>query len=330
MRHLQRKLLFNIFITSLVLNLVSCSEDPEVPLDQVPVETEIQRFDRAFFESDTTNFETELKRLKADYSPFFSSETEDVFWLNQRKDKLQNELYQLSEEVLGDMEAYQAEANKILKRYYYYFSLQDSLKLYSYISRLDFNFPVIFSPPFIFIANDLYLGEVGQDYYATLPVYLQYERQPQFLLRDLAYALAVSKVQKPQEPASFLSEMLYHGKVLWLTRKLYPALDEANLLKYPPKKLLFAKAHEKEMWVYFIENELLFRSDQAVNRRFLDVAPFSKFRTKIDQETPGRIGRWFGYKIFAAFAEENPKQELSQLLGESDSRKLLKLSGYKP
>lgn len=330
MRHPNRKLLFNIFITIVVLNMAACQNEEKVPLDEIPLETSIERFDRAFFEADTNRLEAEIARLEQEYPPFFSAETELIFWRNQRRDPLQNELYELSEEVFGEMLPYQKALDHIIKRYYYYFGVKDTLAAYAYISRLDFNFPTIFAPPYLFMASDLYLGKAGEKYYQALPQYLQYERQPQFLLRDVAYALAQYQVPPVQDPASFLENMIYHGKILWLAKSLYPQLDEATLLKYPPKKLKFAEAHEKEMWVYFIENELLFKSDQNVERRFLEVAPFSKFRTKIDQETPGRIGRWFGYKIFSAYAQEAKDQDMLQLLQERDARKVLKLSGYKP
>ncbi len=331
MRHLRRKLLFNSFIVSIVFVLAgACNPEHDIDLDQIPIETKLQRFDLAFFETDTTDFESELQKLQAQYPPFFSSKSELIFWENQRRDPLQLELFEKVQAVFGDMAAYELELSNILKRYYYYFGIEDSIKAYSYISRLDFNFPVVFAPPYLFLATDLYLGEPGQKFYAPLPQYLQFERQPSFLLRDAAYALAESKVPKPAEPQSFLDAMLYHGKLLWLTERLIPSIIEAGLLKYPQAKFDFSLAHEKEMWVYFIENELLFKSDQETQRRFLEVAPFSKFRTQIDQETPGRIGQWFGYKVFSEYAASADDISLNALLREMDSRKVLKLSGYKP
>lgn len=330
MRNAWIKLLFNIGLVVLFFGLGACSDEPQIDLNEIGIDTELKRFDQAFFESDTANFEQALKDLERDYLPFFSSKAEFVFWENQRRDPLQLELYSKVKSVFGDMSAYEQALNDVVKRYYYYFGEQDSLKVYSYISRLDFNFPIVLSPPYLFVATDMYLGEPGKEFYASLPQYLQFERQEHFLLRDIAYALALNQVKSPEDPASLLEQMIYHGKVLYTAKRLYPAMDEAQLLKYPESKLRFSEEHEKEMWVYFIENELLFKSSQELSRRFLDVAPFSKFRTDIDQETPGRIGRWFGYKIVKAYAEEAPIENWQELLAEDDARKILKLSGYKP
>lgn len=331
MRHLQGKLLFNSFLLINVLFVfAACSREADVDIDQIPIDTELKRFDLAFFETDTQNFEAELEGLKEDFSPFFSSKSELIFWENQRRDPLQLELYQKVKELFGDIEPYEQELSNILKRFYYYFGLKDTVKAYTYISRLDFNFPVVFSPPFLFLATDLYLGETAQKFYEPLPQYLQFERQASFLLRDAAYAVAESVVPKPADPPSLLDGMIYHGKVLWLCQRLYPSMEESTLLKFPSAKYDFSVAHEKDMWVYFIENELLFKANQELHRRFLEVAPFSKFRTQIDPETPGRIGQWYGYKIFSSYAEELSGSDMKILLQEMDSRKVLKLSGYKP
>lgn len=331
MRHLKGRLFFNSLLLIIVLFVFNaCKGEVDLDLDQIPIESKLQRFDLAFFESDTNQFEAELERLREQYPPFFSSKSEAIFWQNQRRDPLQLELHEQVQKVFGNMEPYEAELSNILKRYYYYFGVRDTVEAYAYISRLDFNFPVVFSPPYLFLATDLYLGESAQKYYEVLPQYLQFERQASFLLRDAAYAIAERMVPKPQDPIKLLDGMIYHGKVLWLTKKLYPALEEATLMKYPRPKFDFSVEHEKEMWVYFIENELLFKADQELQRRFLEVAPFSKFRTQIDQETPGKIGHWFGYKIFSAYAEEAEALDLKTLLQEMDGRKVLKLSGYKP
>lgn len=326
-----KRFLAMLFVLSLViLSLNSCKDEVKVDLDQIPVETEIQRFDRAFYRVDTDAVYTALPKLQEEYTPFFSAETEPIFWRNQRLDPLQNELFAKTEQVFGDMEKESAQLNAILKRFYYYFGLTDTLELYTYISRLDFNYPVVYAKPYLFVALDLYLGEAGADYYNVLPQYLQYHRQAGFLNRDVAFALAEAQLRSPKEPMSLLDAMIYKGKLLKLTELLLEDVEESTLLRYPPKKHAFSVDHEKDMWVYFIEQELLFDTSDELKRRFIEVAPFSKFRTQIDAETPGQIAWWFGYRIVDAWLEEYPKMSLEEWLLEEDSRKILKLSQYKP
>ena len=307
----------------------SCDNQKDIDLSAIQKETELKRFERAFLTMDTANFSENLAQLEENYPPFFSAKTEEIFWRNQRKDELQLKLFKQTEKLFGNMEKEEEELNRIFKRYYYYFGQQNTFEVYTYISRLDYDYPVIAAPPYCFIALDMYLG-ANNDYYAALPNYLQFKRQPQFLLRDVAYALSENTLGNPTDDNKLIEAMIYHGKLLYVTKQLCPFLREDELLVYPSEKMKFCEEHERDMWVYFIENGVLFKSGEELQRRFIDVAPFSKFRTSTDPLTPGGVGRWFGYKIVSAYMEENPELSLKQLIQEKDAAKILKLSGYKP
>lgn len=62
--------------------------------------------------------------------------------------------------------------------------------------------------------------------------------------------------------------------------------------------------------------------------RFLDPAPFSKFRLELDNESPGRLGRYMGWQIVRAFMNNNDIK-LNQLLDLS-ADEIFKKSNYKP
>jgi len=307
----------------------SCDNQQDIDLSTIEKETEIKRFDRAFFTMDTANFKENLADLERNYPPFFSAKTEEIFWRNQRKDELQLKLFKQTEKLFGAMEKEEKELNRIFKRYYYYFGEQKTFEVYTYISRLDYDYPVIVAPPYCFIGLDMYLG-ANNDYYASLPNYLQFKRQAQFLLQDVAYALSENALGIQVDDNKLIEAMIYYGKILYATEQLSPFLREDELMVFPPKKMEFCQEHERDMWVYFIENGVLFKSDAELQRRFIDVAPFSKFRTDTDPLTPGGVGRWFGYNIVSAYMEENPELSLEELFQENDAAKILKLSGYKP
>jgi hypothetical protein len=324
-----RQLLFCSWILFSALSSQSCDNEEDIDFSAIKVDTDIQRFDRAFFTMDTSSFSENLAKLEQDYPPFFSAKTEEVFWRNQQKDELQRKLFSQTEKLFGDLEKEGVELNRIFKRYYHHFGEQNKFQVYSYISRLDFDYPTIVAPPYCFIGLDMYLGHKNEAY-ASQPNYLQFERQAQFLLRDVSYALAENILGIQVDNNKLIDAMVYYGKILYITERLSPFLLEEELMKYPLKKLIFCREHERDMWIYFVENSVLFKSDAEIHRRFIDVAPFSKFRTETDPETPGGVGRWFGYKIVSAYMEENSDLSLMDLLQEKDAAKILKLSAYKP
>ena len=69
--------------------------------------------------------------------------------------------------------------------------------------------------------------------------------------------------------------------------------------------MIWAATNESQVWKYFIENKLLFSTDTKLNKRFLDVAPFSKFYRSEDNLSPGRIGAWIGWQIVRSYMKHN-------------------------
>ena len=310
--------------------LISCETNPrEVDLDSVNRTASFARFDEAFFNSDTTDFTSSLDELEKQFPDFFSGGKNLLFWKAQRKDALQLELYRKSAEVFPSFESLNENLNFSVKHFYYYFPESQTIRFYTYISNLDFNYPVLFSDSVCFSALDLYLGP-KQPYYSELPEYIAFYRQPAFLIRDIMYELIKSRVEPLNSGGSLLDAMVHHGKLLYALQMCMPQSDENLIIRFTPEQMGFCNANERSMWAYFIENNYLFSTSQDLKNRFIELAPFSKFRMQFDGDTPGMTGRWLGLQIVKSFAEKNPKLSLKEILAEKDSRKILKLSGYKP
>ncbi len=82
------------------------------------------------------------------------------------------------------------------------------------------------------------------------------------------------------------------------------------------------------MWRYFIEKELLYSTDPKLGARFITPAPFSKFYLEIDNESPGMLGRYLGWKIVRAYMEKNDTDV--QRLMITDAEEIFTNSKYKP
>jgi hypothetical protein len=312
-----------------ILFLSACQTQPQINAENITIETKFKRFDEAFFTCDTNRFEPALRELKQKYPLFFQNQGTQKFWYTQRTEPLQNKLFERSQAVFGNLSAQNEALNQVMKRYYKLFGTADTLAFFTYISRLDFGYPILPADSVYFVALDLYLGSKSP-YYQSMPRYLAFEREPRFLVRDIAETLLKEKIAPTKKQETLLDAMVYHGKILYFIEAFMPELSEKDLMQYPPKKLNFAREHEREMWIYFIENEMLFKSSAQAKKRFIELAPFSKFRTELDANTPGRIGQWFGYKIVKAFHQKNPQLSFKQVWQENNSEKILKLSAYKP
>jgi hypothetical protein len=127
---------------------------------------------------------------------------------------------------------------------------------------------------------------------------------------------------------SFVAQMVYHGKALYLKDRLMPLAADSIKIGYTDQQLTWARENESQIWRYFVEQELLYNTDKGLEARFLEPAPFSKFGLMLDNESPGRIGRFMGWQIVRSFMENNEisLRELLQTPGEE----LFTRSKYKP
>lgn len=315
---------------SVLMVFSSCEDtDRDIDISDVEKSAEFRRFDQAFFETDTNRLAEEINLLEEDFPEFFIGGKNMVFWNAQRTDEQQLQLYQIAQEVFDDPEALNENLDFSMKHFYYYYPEEPEVTFYAYISNLDFEFPVLYADSVCFAALDLYLGP-GRPFYSSLPEYIAFYRQPSFLVRDCMEAVIAPKIKGEPVDGSLLDAMIYYGKKLYFLEQMMPQKDDKIIIQYTPEELQFCNENERTMWSYFIENNYLFDTSHNLKRRFTELAPFSKFRLKNDNETPGMVGRWVGWQIVRAFMDNNPDLSLPELAEMSDARKILKLSGYKP
>jgi len=310
----------------LFLLLFSCKEEDktEAIIAEIPVELEIVRFDRLFAEANATD----LPKLKTDFPYLFPEKYSDSLWLAKMEvDTLQS---QLEEEVLKtfpDFDNETAQLKSFFQHVKYYFPDSSIPEVITIISEVRYNDRIILSDSILLIGLDNYLG-TEHKFYQGLPNFVSKGLQKQFLISDVANTFAKGVVQYPRN-RSFLSRMVYYGKELYLKDKLLPQNSDAEKINYLPEELDWAKTSEEQIWRYFIENELLYSTASELDRRFLDPAPFSKFRLELDSESPGRLGRYMGWQIVRAFAEKNPEVPMQEIL-QMPADEIFKKANYKP
>jgi len=74
---------------------------------------------------------------------------------------------------------------------------------------------------------------------------------------------------------------------------------------------------------------LLFSTDAKLPNRFINPAPFSKFYLEqIDNDSPGRVGRYIGWQIVKSYAEKNDVS-LVELLN-TPAQTIFNNAKYKP
>lgn len=314
-----------ILLLVLSILIISCDKKSKIEreVEEIPVEMKVTRFDQAFFEAQPTD----LPKLKTEYPFFFDEGTPDAYWIEKMQNPDWRGLYKESQKKFKDFSVQQTEIEALFKHIKYYFPQVIAPHVYTLIANVDPNSKAIYANDKLLIALELYLGKDCQ-YYQPFPAYQKANFEPRQMLPDVVQSFAFGVIPPPKDN-TFMSQMIYAGKELYLKDILLPDYTDAEKIGYTEDQIKFSQENEQYIWTQFVNENLLFSSDSKLANRFINVAPFSKFYLEIDNETPGRIGQWIGWQIVRSFMENNPEVAIKDLL-KMDAKELFEKSKYKP
>jgi gliding motility-associated lipoprotein GldB len=309
-------------VLSIFILLFGCndSDTVEKEIAAIPMDLKISRFDLEFASAG----EEGLPALRKLYPYLFPAP--DSVWIAKMEDSLQIELFQEVGNAFRSFEDEEDGLNNLFRHVKYYFPEYKVPKVITVTNDVDYNNRIILSDSLLFISLDNYLGPEHK-YYGGFQRYIAKSLDRNYLISDVASAFAKQVVPRPRD-RSFLARMIYFGKELYLKDKLMPNVEDSKKIAYSATDLDWAITNEEPMWRNFIENEYLYSTDNKLNQRFLEPAPFSKFGLELDNESPARLGRYVGWQIIRAFMENNTVN-MKQLLS-MPADEIFKKSNYKP
>ena len=279
----------------------------------------IDRFEKKFFNIQPDS----LKILINQYPYLFPSIFNDEEWLNIKNDSIRKIIFNETQ-VEFKNDYLRKDISKLYYRLSDQFSNFNSPKIITINNGLDFQYKLIDIDSLVLLSLDCYLD--NDELYKAIPDYISQKMNKNYLIRDLAEKLISRYVNYPTN-RQFLDKIIYYGKVYNL---MINNLDfgEANALYYNEKEILWAKDNEKEVWKFFIENEILFNTSNILVERFINFGPYSKFGISIDYESSPMIGKWIGYKIVKSYLKSNNKT-IEEILNMNEYELYLN-SNYKP
>ena len=323
-----------IFIFTSLLLAMACSDKKEKEIAAIPMNFDWIRLDSLFMKTP----DAKMGELSAQYPYFFTQSVTPEEWCEIRKGSIfpdipafanlhYADLYGEIEKSVGTLSAEKKEIKNLFQHIKYYFPKFEPPKVVMLISRVAYETRVIYADSLLLIGTDNYLG-TQHKYYQDMDKYIRADLDKKNLVIDVADAFADKLVPRGIH-LTFLDNMIYEGKKLYLESELLPKKTPADLLRYDAKKYAWAEANEAEIWRYFIEKELLYQTDKKLLTRFLYPAPFSKFYLELDNESPGQIGRFIGLRIVQAYAKNHKEESMLKILAMKPDE-LFKQSLYKP
>ena len=312
-----------LFLVVFCLFILSCDKKNKVEssVAVIPLEVEVERFDKIFFETPPKD----LEKVKKQFPFFFPPGNDNSIWLNKMQDPLWRELYTEVQKKYKDFEPVKVELETLFKHIKYYFPKTKTPKVITIIAEMDYKNKAIYADSLVVISLELYLGKNHKFY--QFPDYLKQNFEERQIAPDVVSSFSTQKIP-PVLDKDLLSQMIYYGKQLYIKDLLLPDYTDAEKMGYSPEQIAWCQENESYMWRYFIEKEMLYSNDQKLVSRFINPAPFSKFYLEIDNESPGQVGAWIGWQMVRSYMKNNDVPLVDLL--KTNAKEIFVKSKYKP
>lgn len=324
----------------LLNSLTACQSNPfKVDVSDIDVELTIVRFDSLLFETPPAKLAAEMPQWRKEHADFFdnyvaSMQIDDSNYqsllLGFATHRDWHDVYTRVKKLYGDIQPLEQELTEAFKHYRYYFPEKSVPDIYTCIS--GFNYKIL--PDYndgntVGLALDMYLGD-DCEFYAMgqIEKYKRYNMRREKIAPDLLMAMAMTDFpQDSEEQTDLISQMIYHGKLLFFTKSMLPECPDSVLLGYSGRQFDWAMAYEKNIWSFMVEQNHLFSSDQAMIRKYIGESPFTAY---FNNNSAPRAGMFIGWRIVLAYMDQHPDMPLDELMSNTDYRLILNQAKYNP
>ena len=313
----------SILILSLFFLSCATNNSNESDIESIKVDLTFERFDLKFYNQKPDV----IPDLKKEYPFLFPKQFSDSVWINRQKDTLQILLQDAVLKVFDNIKPLEKKVSNLFKHIKYYFPLTKIPQVITLTNNVDYQIKTVYSDSLLLISLDTFLGSENM-LYEGIPNYIRKELDKKYIASQIVEKFS-AYVIPPIENRTFLAHIIYQGKKLFLQDLLLPQEEDTIKIAFTKNELDWVIKNEVYIWQFFIEKQFLYSTDNELVERFIEPAPFSKFYLQLDNETPGKIGRWIGWQIIRSFHDKNPDFPLQKLLNMS-SQEIFNQSKYKP
>lgn len=297
-----------------------------------PAKVEVNDYGHALFQLDTLQFKSELSKIQNDFIHFLDADLNDSSQLmklyNFVTDPWLINLYHQSRDVFPTYVSLEKELTSGFRRLHHYYPNIQIPQIYSYVSGVQYETPVMTDGHALVIGIDCYLGSDAMPYQQLgIPRYLSERMRPEHIGRDVFASIYDYYFTDETASQTILEEMIRAGKKLFFLEAMQPNLADQYVIGYTNSQLDWVLAHESEIWKSFVGEQLLYSSDQLIFRKLFGDGPSSQ---EFSADAPPRLGEWVGWQIVRHFMDQHPDICIVKLHGINDAQDILTRSRYRP
>ena len=324
----------------ILLTGIGCKDKKQIPdVSDIRVSLETERFEKDFFALDTLHLDASLQQLNTKHPGF----TQDFLFniLGTSPDSAKKNVPEFIRSYAGlgktaqqkfkDLQGIEKEIKQGFRFVHYYFpGYQLPIKLITFIGPIN-SYGSIITANALAVGLQLYMGK-------EYPLYLSEQGQqmyPRFISRRFEPAYipvnGIKNIMDDMYPNNsigrpLVEQMIESGKRMYVLDKLMPETPDSLKTGYTQKQLTDCYESEKNIWSFFVQNDLLFNTDPNLSRDYMSDGPNTP---ALGEASPGNIGQFVGWQIVKKWMNKNANTTLDALM-KKNAKEIFDGSKYKP
>lgn len=342
---------FKLLPFAVLLLLASCNgcnknksrQKPDVT--NIKVQAQVLRFDQDLKASQAGSFAQWQGMMYDKYADFYSfylsqfiigprpaGDTADISEAAIKKFLADKYIHTIQDSIdvrFKDTNELETEMTAMFKYITYYFPKFRAPQLITFNSAYSAGVSPFGADKFA-VGLDMFLGADNKDYdSAGIYTYLRHKMQPAYIPRYTAEALYDANFAPMSTGDETLVEgMVARGKQMYFISYVLPDAPDSLIYGYTQAQTDWCVHNEKDIWKFFNDKDLLYKSSGMDKSRYLGEGPTSAGMPK---EAPGNIGNFVGLQIVQQFmANEGKDVPLADLILKYDAKTILNKAKYRP
>ncbi len=332
-----------LLFTFCFLLFYSCSSKRNIPdVSNINVTLKVLRFDEDVFAIDTNNISASLDELQKKYPTFINDYLYNIMALPPQPDSVvaglklfihdYKKTFDSSQLRFKSFDKEQKQIKRALQFVKYYFpNYKIPTQVITYIGPIE-GYANVLTSAGLAIGLQLYLGRNFPAYHTDYveDVYSDYQDarfEPPYIVVNCMHNILDDMYPDKSAGSPLIEQVVEEGKRMYVLDEILP--DVADTLKtgYTESQLNGCYENEAAIWNYFLENNLLYITDQMQIRDYTTDGPKTE---GLGEGSPGNIGEFVGWQIVKKWmAKYDNKKTLDELM-QTPSKQIFDEAKYKP
>lgn len=310
-----------------VATLTACNRGSE--------DVHFARFEHLLFETEPAHLHDAMLHARdtfeSDLLVFFPDDDDYLaMTLDFVSDPVMRDIYRTTDSLYHDFSDIESALGRALHRAYRLCPRMQHVERFFTMVTGDFdnyNYRVFGNASQLCIALDMYaLGRLGRYQYFGMPTYIVRTLSADHIVADCMRQIARYNMPPEASSPTLLDYAIEAGKTLYFVEQTVSDINDTILLRYTPAQLQWMKHNTASVWARIVENKMLYSTDWTALRGLVGDAPYTN---AFGNASAPRTTDYIGLQIVKQYVKRSGCS-MEELLAETDSRKILDQSGWRP